>query len=290
MQKLYLCFVFAFLACSKTIDFEIPLQQYLVVNCILENNQFAKVNLFSSSPSIENIEVLQLCDASISMEDKSNMSYKFLLEEEKDECFYVTVDKIILGGEYSIKVIANEIIVSASTNLPETLVAETKLVFVTKTKEVKDPNGIVNERTFFRINLETERDKNDPEYSVGINVNSPSISKSSYNLNLEGIEYYAANIIDGLSVVSKDKINESLIKYSVEYFLEDFKAMDTIFVKFSLVNDDLVNYLKNYGMLIESTNDPFAIPINPYSNIEGGLGIFGGMTSIIDTIIFKVPW
>jgi len=53
----------------------------------------------------------------------------------------------------------------------------------------------------------------------------------------------------------------------------------------SSVSEDYYKYNVTLAKYEQTQGDPFAQPVQVYSNIENGFGIFGGYSSFSDTLI-----
>ncbi len=101
--------------------------------------------------------------------------------------------------------------------------------------------------------------------------------------------------------VSEDKIiNNQFVEFSTyrgqdplieipddEYYKWFFKGGDTIIFKFQTI--DVRTYQFWYTLEMDnSSGGPFSTPITVRTNIDGGLGIWGGYGVFIDTTIAKL--
>lgn len=64
-----------------------------------------------------------------------------------------------------------------------------------------------------------------------------------------------------------------------------FKKGDTIIVKFCTIDRDHYMFWRTYETQIVNNGNPFAAPAPVKSNINGGLGVWGGLSPSYDTII-----
>ena len=87
--------------------------------------------------------------------------------------------------------------------------------------------------------------------------------------------------LDPSDAFTQDKLasnnNTSLFYY--------FKKTDTIFIKFTTIDQNTLKFFTTYEAAYQSNGNPFASPVNIISNIEGGgLGIWAGYGVTYDTI------
>ncbi|MEO0312243.1 MAG: hypothetical protein RIQ89_1900 [Bacteroidota bacterium] len=66
-----------------------------------------------------------------------------------------------------------------------------------------------------------------------------------------------------------------------------FKVGDTIVVKFCTIDQDHFRFWRSYINQNQSNGNPFAAPAPINHNVVGGLGIWGGYTPFIDTVIAR---
>jgi hypothetical protein len=60
--------------------------------------------------------------------------------------------------------------------------------------------------------------------------------------------------------------------------------ISTYYIKLYTVSEDLLKFVNSYNLSINTGFDPFAQPVQIYSNIENGLGFFSGYTLDIDSM------
>ncbi len=68
-----------------------------------------------------------------------------------------------------------------------------------------------------------------------------------------------------------------------------FKVGDTVLVKFSTIDEGVYKYYRSFYNAVASSGSPFSSPANVKSNVNGGLGIWAGYGTAIDTLIVTKP-
>lgn len=78
---------------------------------------------------------------------------------------------------------------------------------------------------------------------------------------------------------------EVVLKIQVPERLDSITLIPMVWTLDKPLND----YLLSYDLHTSSISDPFTVPVRMYSNIEGGLGIFGSYSRSADTMRVKLP-
>ena len=83
--------------------------------------------------------------------------------------------------------------------------------------------------------------------------------------------------------------NDNLFNGNIYEFVlsgEDFYSGTTsICVNLKSISEDYFKYLTTCKKHMDANWDPFMEKISVYSNVEGGVGIFGGFSLTTDTIV-----
>lgn len=84
---------------------------------------------------------------------------------------------------------------------------------------------------------------------------------------------------------SDEGFNGQMIEFTGYQFLDDFIEPGSYFVVgLKSLSEDLYKYNLSYSKYLETQGSPFAEPVQVYSNINHGFGIFGGSSTYRDTI------
>jgi hypothetical protein len=180
-----------------------------------------------------------------------------------------------VGGIYNLTIIANGNKLTAVTSIP----APVKLDSIWfKYQAPSDSLGFIwahlsdpqAEQNFYR--WYAKRLHKDKKYlpPFGATFNDKFINGTSFN--------FAYN--RGLEPGSKAKDdNNNEAGY--------FKKGDTVVVKFCSIDFYCYSFYASYEAAAASNGNPFGSPSNIRSNIQGGLGVWGGFSSTFDTIVNK---
>lgn len=88
--------------------------------------------------------------------------------------------------------------------------------------------------------------------------------------------YFSDDLLAGQNITFKGRINYLAESESPRFFV----------VKVSSLSEDLYKYKVTYANYLQTQGDPFAQPVQVYSNINEGFGIFGGASIYADTLFF----
>jgi Domain of unknown function (DUF4249) len=56
------------------------------------------------------------------------------------------------------------------------------------------------------------------------------------------------------------------------------------FVRVLRITEDYFKYLRSYNSYLSASDNPFAEPVNVFTNVKNGLGIFALSTTAVDTL------
>ena len=107
-----------------------------------------------------------------------------------------------------------------------------------------------------------------------IQINDPSIEQRFAFIDGEDCIYGDILINDGLFNASSKSITAIVSQYSVEPVVNE--QGDSVYAIFKLthVSEAAFKYQKSYDQSQEADGNPFAEPVNVYTNIKNGYGIF----------------
>ena len=81
------------------------------------------------------------------------------------------------------------------------------------------------------------------------------------------------------------KNSEYTLSLSSSFYKNNFENEDTyIIVKLLTISQDIYRYIISHNLNEQVGGDPFAQPVQVYSNVENGLGLFSGYTVYTDTL------
>jgi len=295
---------------KKKIDIDIPdTERHIVVNGIMTKDSLIKVRISKSQGIFENKKIEYLSSA------KANL-YKdneFIEEmQHNDLGFYKSTIYPEIGVNYKINVEYNNLkpvnakaillepikIVKVDTNMQISYAYyydkekkkyetdENAKNYEIKYKiKIKDKIG-TNDFYFLAISISEPVYDYEPPYSFLkynevsqiFNTNDPVINKNEQEFMLNG--NYGVTFSDEMFKNSEYTLNLSSSIYKDVYENNDIY----IIVKLMTISQDIYRYIISHNLNEQIGDDPFAQPVQVYSNVENGLGLFSGYTLDADTL------
>jgi len=294
LSALFVVFIALFSACEKSekID-KFPIEpSKLVLNGTVINGEFLSVNVSKSLPSIDNADNNFIDDAEVFFyEDNEPLSTVLFTGSGN----YTVNHKAGLGKTYRVEVFLPRYkAVVASTAIPEAV--DLDII----SHRIIDSGSFGDSYRSLYIN------------QANIDIRVESLSGGAYlkllpkiNVYSDGIvvkteSIFISNISDGNLVngsiylnpneTSSNEVYDISMDYRayLRFFLSGSGnvAFDSITLAFSAYgySEDLYKYDLTRSHFFESQGNPFADPVQIYTNVEGGFGIFGGQ---YETVIEK---
>ena len=304
MKKLkYIIVLFCFYSCTKEITIAVPnTGKQFVVNGHIENNQPVKILLTRSLPYFDPLndnDVLEslVDDALITITNSDGLSetlsYEFGLT---DSWYYNYTGNTILGEEgmsYRLDIIKNDTIVSASTTIP--YLAPITLDSLRFLYRADDSSYC------YLLGHWTDPD------TIGNCIRAFSNTKSIWGNNFDqippfnGYDDFFISMLEGDGNYNDEYINGwsfSFPMYKGRGFWQEWGQQqneeeevdgvsgattgfwnvgDSVQLKWSSVDRESWDFW--YSLQFNNPTGPFGAPSEANSNIQGGLGVFGGTSS-----------
>jgi len=116
------------------------------------------------------------------------------------------------------------------------------------------------------------------EISQVFNTDDPVIKDNNQEFTLNG--NYGVAFNDEMF-----KNSEYTLSLSSSFYKNNYENEDTyIIVKLLTISQDIYRYIISHNLNEQVGGDPFAQPVQVYSNVENGLGLFSGYTVYTDTL------
>lgn len=300
-----IAFFFIFSSCEKKLDIDLPdSDKKIVVNGIVNPDSLMKVRISKSLNVLDNGNVEYLSDAVVKlykddvlMEELNNMNSGYFMSSvfpEINANYKLTID---YSGLTSVN---SEIQLKKAVNI----------VSVDTVSEVRINNygdGYIDTSYImhFEIKIKDDADKSDyyflslraiiPVYDF-IDDEYVIIASEETNMFFESDDHVFRNsewfTLDGMQgiVFTDEMFNGNEYSFDIEHYIFkndefDYKQLGTMYyVKLLTVTEDVFNYISSYNLNQQTLYDPFAQPVQIYSNIENGLGIFSGYTMSVDSL------
>ncbi|MCD6555944.1 MAG: DUF4249 family protein, partial [Bacteroidales bacterium] len=128
------------------------------------------------------------------------------------------------------------------------------------------------------------------EYSYYFDTTDPVLNKNNNEFIIDGINgrVFSDELFNGNAYTLKfiaDFYNYKSDEYVKEINDEQYPVI--IVLKLLKVTEAVYNYIFSFNLNEQTRFDPFAQPVQVYSNVENGLGLFSGYTMTTDTIVLN---
>ena len=289
-ELFYFALLITIFSCEKIIPFEQELESNkVVVNGIYLKDSIWKIHLSKSKYILDTTTSTQLENVTISILDQNSNITDTL--HYVDNGFYVG-SKSPNNGSYMLKVKTsiNENITSTST-LPNTIPAilTDTLSYVNNGKNrleislnFEDP---ITDENYFEVGVYMKKRK----ISITTNTNGQIDTNYSITYKWMNLKCDDQNIEKTINnnLIFNDKIfngSNKTIKFDVRNRVKDFSndpsnEILNFDIYFMNISSSLYHFHKSLKNHVNSSSDPFSQPAQVYSNINNGIGIFGGAST-----------
>lgn len=277
-------------SCTKTITVDLPEAEIkVVVEGYIEPDQAARVLLTKSSPyfgkiptTTEELFAMVVMDATVIVTDGITTDTLILVIDTTAEFFppiYYEGDPAILKGQagrsYDLKIITDTQTLTATTTIP-TLIPLDSVWWEVQSDD--HPNrgfgwGILSDPDTLGNNYRIMAKRLGKDSKFVAPYGSPF--EDTY-INGKTFEFYFSRGVEAGEHV--DEHDDDLFYYLVG---------DTVVVKFCTLDKAHVKFWLSAENDIYNQGNPFASPMTLVTNINGGLGVWGGYGATYDTIICK---
>ncbi len=282
-----LLIVSTFISCQKVLELDEDTKtSKLVVNSLFDNQKRWEVKVTRSLSVLDNGQLMDVDRANVSIYEGTSLVTNLTYDGEK----YIPLGLVsppISGKEYRVEVSAlNYKSVSAKDICPvsvpiirvstDTSINSFNENVVTFDVTFQDPAGSNN---YYGLGLEISRYTILSNTSGGfdttlldvyepfINSTNPLVDNSGTN-NFSQTLTFKDNLIDGeLTTLSFD-YTYFFIANPNEYYVSKLKLYS--------FSEATYNYTKSYEAFRNTDGNPFAEPVQVFTNVENGFGIFGG--------------
>ncbi len=301
-----LLLILGFSACEKTekID-DFPLRHSkLVVNCYFSENEEWQFQVSKSLSVLDNAQLKLIDNATVKLfEDTSLLA----TVSEQNTMSWYTIPNIFpqVGHSYHIEVSSPDFgaTLKASDNCPVPVPIDNVNLSITDSSfySYVDYDGTVftGGDITGKFDLSFDDPSNSSNYYQISVYSIDTIWYDEYNFSLNKREIYLSSddvVISGNSEVSSDSptllFSDELFngqKYSISLSFNDWLDSEGKYYFLELESITKAGYLyrKTVEEFSNSQYDMFAEPVQVYSNIDGGFGIFAGYSSYVDSVYFS---
>ncbi|NOZ45269.1 MAG: DUF4249 domain-containing protein [Chlorobi bacterium] len=284
--------------CEKVLDIDIPdNDRKIVVNGLLNTDSLITVNISKSLNILDSKNIKFLDDAEVKLY-RNNVFIEYLTNAGNGN-FKSSITKPVNGEKYKIEVSEGNIQTAFSeTVIPSSLIGEITIDTTT---------NYVSENQFYsHESLECTVSFDDPPnednyywfYLTGLYENfiwdsenfNDSVVYSRTNLYFESndpiIDSWISSGKNGF-VFSDELFKGKTIKFIINLDKGMFYGVDTNILHFNvnIITKDFYLYAITHDKHLDAMNNPFTEPVQVYTNIENGYGIFASYTTKRDSIM-----
>lgn len=178
------------------------------------------------------------------------------------------------GGHYELKVMVQDFIqISAECTVPEQTPPDIEITGTGMTEET----GMMEWYFEFRF-------KDLPGIGHNYLVN---VAITNYDPWMEETYNYFPGFKQGNYLVSDKTNDDGFFNYRTYPIVPQYMDTNNIWVSLSLVDENYYQYAQSVDNF--QNDNPFSEPTPIYSNIEGGLGVFAGINTIITEVPTELP-
>jgi hypothetical protein len=279
--------VFGLASCEKIIDISIPdKERKIVVNGLIQPDQPVRINLSQSLSVLEKDSALQISGAVVNLYSGTNLVGKFLQDSAG---FYSLPGFLAQAGEsYRLTASYGALKpVEATAVLPAVvpiISVDTTTIYgpygpqdLQISVTFKDPPGVHNlyslggdmTYTEFDYHTMTNTGKKVTQKAYIYANNSDQFVKDE-TTNFNGSLYFNDLLFDGLT---------KTVTFDVRTYSS--WAADTIWldVRLEQIDPSYYLYIMSYNAYYQAHNNPLSEPVQVYTNVKDGFGIFSGSSS-----------
>lgn len=294
----------SFYACEKEIDISIPdRERKIVINSLFTANEPLSVNLTKSLSILDRADIVYLNDATVDLYTNNQFMEHLIFQSDGNYSGNILLQPAI---DYKIVVNRNGNIATANNSIPNPVniisidTGSIRLFdydYLQCLIEFEDPAEEVN---YYMLSANEKHTDIYEYYDYDLDslfVDTMEFSSSFFEsddiiienwiyINENSYALFTDNLIDGKSY----SINIRFERGSNGYYDSGVDSSKIVFSLFS-VSEAYFRYFKTFALHRESYENPFAEPVQVFTNIENGLGVFAGFSSDSDSIqYFSKPF
>ncbi len=273
----------ALAGCTRDVDIDISsTEEKVVVEGRIETGEVAEVYLTKSIAMFEEIDFNDvtkylITDAVVTI---SNGVFVDTLKPEIDlsatpPVVYTTHSPSFVGVEnetYNLKIIVDGDILTSTTTIP----SQVKLDSVW----IKEEDGFPGKGFVWAHFLDPDTLGNAYRWEQRLTIETKFVSPvgSTFDdkiINGEAFDFFAQKPFDP---------NDDTLDRTTAFY---YDITDTVIIKFSTIDKASFDFWRTLDVSKSNNGNPFAAPITPITNINGGLGVFTGYSVSFDTAVYK---
>ncbi len=310
----FVIFFTIFASCRKKLDIDIPdTEKHIVLNGIINPDSIIKVRVTQSKSVLDDSKIQNLENADVKLfkndEFAENLQYS-------DSGFFYSVLKPEINSNYKITVdYENLKSVNAGISLyTPPVIKKVDTILQTEIYDYGDGYADTTYMIHFELQFDDPATSSDyyflsvsqlapffdytdtsivfagyEEYSVYFDTNDPVLSKDNNEFYLDRMngKVFSDELFNGNSYTLSFTANYQNYR-DIYYKNNDASQYPSMIVlKLLKVTEAIYNYIFSYNLNQQTEFDPFAQPVQVYSNVENGLGLVSGYTMTTDTIVLE---
>lgn len=287
MKYLFYILSLTFLiSCTRDVEIDLDdIETQIVVEAGIETGQGAFVYLTKSTPvfsefDFNNVTEFVVSNAVVTVSNGvlTDTLTPFISLSNIPPLYYRAETPTVIGEEgksYSLKVEVDGKVITSSTTIPEIIKLDSSWI---KEEEgfpgkgfiwasLNDPDSLGN--GYFWKQQKTTEDKF---------VAPLGAAFDDRIFNGQNFEFFFQKPVFAEEQEADDFDPTTAIYYDLT---------DTVIIKFSCIDKASMNFWRTVDMSKNNGGNPFASPISPISNVEGGLGVFTGYAVSYDTAFYQ---
>ncbi len=316
MNKILVISIFvlsAFLfSCQKKLDIDIPdSEKHIVLNGIITTDSLIYVNVTKSKSVLSNEDVKMLDDANVKLfgndlfiENLTNIGNGVFMSSLTPEIgvkYEVTADYENLQSVNSEITLKNpEKIISIDTILEINSYnyedgydyTDYRMKFKIKIKDKIDENNyyfisLMKKETIYNFDEQPPVMTGYNDTYIHFDSNDPIFERNQGYFSLNGMYglVFSDELFNGQEYIIN--INSSILNEN--YYNSNYSSVTPLLVVSLLtVNQDIYRYITSFNLNQQSGDNPFSQPVQIFSNVEKGLGLFSGYTMDVDTLLVEI--
>ncbi|GAB4290047.1 MAG: hypothetical protein Kow0068_15540 [Marinilabiliales bacterium] len=293
MRLLYIILLFVFLSsCEKILDVELEeKEKKVVLNCLFTPDSLFNINLSRSQGILDTHSIEFINNAEIKLYEDGNFIANFNLTDSLYGFYSVDSFYPAVGKHYSVEVntgnasetvyAANYIPQPVSFEIGDTSTRENNMSKqVLCNIKLSDPEGIDN---YYCLELLRY-------YSFDFYEVKSKIYKTNVYFYLD--DQILGDFVEsnGSYLFSDEFFNGKEINFKIYIHYGEISNYDSDSVKVYFlmhsVSREYYRYITSYERNANASANPFAEPVQVFSNVNNGLGIFAGSSTYVDSLYF----
>ena len=286
-------------------------EKHIVINGILNTDSLIKVRISQSQNILDDSDIKYLTSADIKLyEDNNFIEYLY----HTDTGVYISTIRPEIGKKYKLTVDYDNMKTAIATT---TLKAPNKIIKVDtsmqigysgyyneETDEYIEDESIQNYDISFKVKIQDDTETEN-YYFIALAVMQPEYTYDAppvfigykeytevFNTNDVVLKNYNQEYtLDGIRgmVFSDEKFNGThySLNFNSTIYDSGLEKKPIIKVKLLTVPKDVYQFILTRNKNQETDGDPFSQPVQIFTNIENGLGIFSYYTMDVDSLIIK---